>query len=326
MMLFRPKNVRHDPGRENVSDCRVAQHPRGRSGFWCFLPFFCTLTFANLGCRVINQSNEDVLSIDMSKQEALSQQLVEKGNIFVAKNQFDKAASLFDQAIAANSTNGAAYNNLGLTFFYQHDFHEAARAFEAAHEHLPGDPAPLNNLGLIMEMVARPDDALDLYWQAHYLAPTNPEYLGNLIRCRIRLKQIDDELRSQLHALLMFERRLEWQDWAREQLSLFNNPYHDRGPPPPTGDPLKGINAPSKPDDNSRGFELGKGTKPSPPAAPSTRPSSSTSAEQTLKLPATKDESYPRLESLPTPLPIPEPVPLKMTEPAKLDSVLERLD
>lgn len=288
------------------------------------------LTFANVGCRVINQSNEDVLSIDMSKQAALSQQLVEKGNAFVAKNQFDKAASLFNEAIAADSSNGAAYNNLGLAFFYQHDFHEAGRAFEAAHEHLPDDPAPLNNLGLIMEMVARPDDALDLYKQAHELAPNNPEYLGNLVRCRVRLKQVDEELRHQIHTLLIFERRLEWQDWAREQLSLFNNPYHDRGPPKPSGDPLKGLNAPPKSgDDTSKGFELGKGARTSrsqtaPPS--SARPSTTVPAEPALRLPSSATESFPRLESLPPPLPIPEPAVSNAADAARLDSILERLE
>jgi tetratricopeptide (TPR) repeat protein len=299
---------------------------RGQFVRYVFAVALTGMVAATTGCRIINQTDNQVLSIDMAKQEMLGQQLVEKGNHYVAKNQFDKAASFYDQAIAADSTNAAAYNNLGLVFFFQHDFHEAARAFQAAHEHQPEDPAPLNNLGLIMETVAHPNEALDYYREAHEMAPTNPEYLGNLVRAKIRLKMVDDELREQIHSLLLFERRLEWQDWAREQLGLFNNPYLDRGPPKPSSEPLKGISGSSRSekDTGDRSFEINPRGSSSRNSG-SNRPQHSPSREPVLALPQSENR-IPSTNSMPTPLPIPDPLPDNLPKSNNIDSFFERLE
>lgn len=267
------------------------------------------------GCRIMNQNDPNVHMIDMAERDLASQKLVEKGNIHVAKNQFPKAESYFQQAIQLDSQNGAAHNNLGLVYFYQHDFYQAAGAFEKASEYLPEDPAPLNNLGLIMEMVARPDEAIDYYWQAHSIDPTNPEYLGNLVRARVRAKHCDDELRQQLHDLLLYEKRLPWQDWAREQLALFNNPYLDNGPPPPSVDDLNAI--------NKKGPTNDKGSRLLSPA-PSSRVDKNlgTSSDLIIPSPSSKSSSEP----IPRPIPLPDPIPNEIIQRLPMDSVLERLE
>jgi hypothetical protein len=265
------------------------------------------LILAGGGCRLVQQRHEEVVAVNIAERQASSHALVAKGIEYVEKNHFPKAQRCFEQAIAIDGENGIAHNNLGLVHYYQHNFLDAATEFEIAVDQLPNDPAPLNNLGLIMEMAARPDEALEYYARANQLAPTNPEYLGNLARAKVRMKLFDDELQNQLHALLLFDRRLEWQDWAREQLGLFHNPLHDRGPPKPSGDPLGGappsretVLTPGQGSDSSsrRSNTLSPGKSPALPA------------ETDLRLPSAPDGSPPNpLPPLPSPLPLPIPEP-----------------
>ncbi len=269
------------------------------------------------GCQILNHNDPQIISIDMAKRDLASQKLVEKGNLHVTKSQFPKAELCFKEAIQMDSENGAAHNNLGLVYFYQHDFYQAAGAFETASEYLPEDPAPLNNLGLIMEMVARPDDALNYYWQAHAIDPTNPEYLGNLVRARVRAKHSDDELRQQLHDLLLYEKRLPWQDWAREQLGLFNNPYLDNGPPAPSGDALNALNKRTPSNDKSSRMLPLSNSKP-------TEKGSASQSDLVLPSPADRPKTYP--QSFPPPIPLPDPLPNEIIKQVPMDSVLERLE
>lgn len=280
--------------------------------------FAVGLAFSLSGCRVFNGSWGRGDTSELSKRNLLSNQLVEKGNHHIAKKQFQKAAHYYRRALDANSSNGVAHNNLGLVFFYEHDFFQAAGAFEEASELMPEDPAPINNLGLVMEMVARPHEAIAFYSEAHQLAPNNAEYLGNLIRARIRMKEIDEELLDQLHSLLFIERRLEWQDWAREQLGLFQNPYLDRGPPKPDSDPLKNRrsetrNATSTAEqtEKSQVFSVDKDSK-------------------SLKLPERPSEELPYPTPIPIPAPLPDPMPNSFPGTVRdfesFDSDLERLE
>ncbi len=299
-----------------------------------FALVLCLLS-AILGCQVFNSSRNVNVAAGLAESNALAGEMNQKGILCVKKNQLSKAESLFEKATQANPTFGPAYNNLGLVYFHQHDFSEAARAFEAASEYLPNNPEPLNNLGLVMETVARPDDAIDLYWQAHELAPTNAEYLGNLLRARVRLGQIDDEVLSQLHSLLLFEKRPEWQDWAREQLGLLNNPNLDRGPPKPSSEPLSGLTGgkslESTESTTIRSNPSTMDTRPNPP-------SPMVSPENNLRLPPVIPEELPNIEiirefpgipsipstrvprkappaSLPTSLPRPVRLPSSILEP-----------
>lgn len=264
----------------------------------------------------------------------LAKEMNQKGIQYVQKKQLSKAEFYFEEAIRADQCFGPAYNNLGLVFYHQHDFFEAARAFEAASEHLPNNPEPLNNLGLVMESVARPEDGIELYLRAHEMAPTNAEYLGNLVRARIRMKQIDDELLAQLHALLLFEKRTEWQDWAREQLALLHNPELDRGPAISSNDPLGELRSKSENSTESnkpRSLSLPAEAPPPSPAQPSTLP------DNDLRMLTVPPEELPRLESVPslpslpsTRSPTPAPMsayPSALPPPARFpSSILEPLE
>ena len=258
------------------------------------------------GCRVVNPSKNETIVAQISESAALARQLNEQGVGYVLHEQLGKAEKKFQEAIQADQDFGQAYNNLGLVFFHQHDFFEAARAFEAASEKLPDSPEPLNNLGLVMETVARPDDAIDLYQQAYELAPTNAEYLGNLLRLRVRMKLIDDDLLAQLHRLLLIEKRIEWQDWAREQLALLNNPNLDRGPAKPSSDPLGELNAGKSSDASSTLPALSSNSSRtiSPPDSRTNTPRNLNVPEETLRLPPPAREELPSLEPLMLPSPV----------------------
>jgi tetratricopeptide (TPR) repeat protein len=242
--------------------------------------------------------------------------LNQHGIHYVQHNQLGKAEHKFKEAIQADSSFGPAYNNLGLVFFHQHDFFEAARAFESAHERWPESPEPLNNLGLLMETVARPDEALAYYQEASELDPICAEYLGNMLRARIRMELIDEETLSQLHRLLLIEKRTEWQDWAREQLALFNNPNLDRGPAQPSSDPLGELS------NSNSSAPFSSGSSRSSSSAPDAK---STSPEEILTLPPGIPKELPDLEPLhlPSPLvPSPSASPLPSPQPAVPSSML----
>jgi|GEM_PF-4909821 len=251
---------------------------------------------------------------DMSEANAMASELNQKGIRFVQKNQMQHAEKMFEQATHVDPSFGQAYNNLGLVYYHQHDFFEAAQVFAAAIDHLPESPEPLNNLGLVMESVARPVDAMALYQQAHELAPTNADYLGNLLRARIRNDVCDDELLSQLHALLLYEKRTEWQDWAREQLALIHNLELDRGPSKPASESLdalkSGGNDASK-ESRSATIQLGS---PSNPIKPPTKTETDLTLPQVIPEELPKREMVPQLPKnpirmTPTPAPVPSSAP-----------------
>ncbi len=237
---------------------------------------------------------------------SLASQLNDQGIRYVQKEQLGKAKFKFEEAIKVDPEFGPAYNNLGLVFFHEHDFFEASRAFEAAAEKWPESPEPLNNQGLVMESVARPFDAMELYAQAYELAPTDAEFLGNLLRAKVRMELIDDELLSQLHRLLLIEKRIEWQDWAREQLALLHNPNLDRGPAKPSTDPLGELTGEKSTDSASRPSTTNQ-------ASPSNLPSRSNSStpsnahQAPLQLPSPVPEELPSLEPLQLPSPMVPP-------------------
>jgi hypothetical protein len=262
------------------------------------------------GCQSIQGNKHDVIIVDPSTTDGgsgtleLARQSNEQGIHFVMKEKLEKAKFKFEEAISIAPDYGPAYNNLGLVFFHMHDFHEAARAFEAASEKWPDSPEPLNNLGLVMDTVARPYYAMELYQQAHERAPTNAEFLGNLLRTRVQLGLIDDELRSQLHTLLLIEKRIEWQDWAREQLALLNNPELDRGPAKPSSDPLSELTERKQDGDL---FYKPKSGSTSIPNSESNKSRTSEPTEIPHRIPSPIPEELPSLEPLRLPSPVVPP-------------------
>jgi tetratricopeptide (TPR) repeat protein len=294
---------------------------------------FVTTAFAGLwlalslcGCQSLQGNKHEVIVVDPATLDGgsgateLASQLNEQGIHYVLKEQLGKAEFKFQEATRIDPDFGPAYNNLGLVYFHQHDFFEAARAFEAASEKWPDSPEPLNNLGLVMDSVARPFDAMDLYQQAYERAPTNAEYLGNLLRTKVRMGLIDDELNSQLHSLLFIEKRIEWQDWAREQLALLHNPNLDRGPAKPSSDPLSEL---TERKESGELFYTPKSGSSSASSSDSNAWKKSDTNKDSLRLPAAIPEELPSLEPLrlpsptvPPPSAAPLPVPPAVREPS----------
>lgn len=284
-------------------------------GLWLFVSM--------CGCQSMRANKHEVIVLDPIESAAesgaseLANQLNQQGIHYVLKEQLGKAQFKFEEAVRVDPNFGPAYNNLGLVFFHQHDFFEAARAFEAANEKWPESPEPLNNLGLVMESVARPFDAMDLYQQAYELAPTNAEYLGNWLRAKVRMELIDDELLSQLHSLLMIEKRIEWQDWAREQIALLHNPNLDRGPAKPSSDPLGELTENKSSDSFSPSTLKSSPSSPSSSDSKSNSPTSGKEKTEPLHLPSPLPEELPSLEplQLPSPtVPTPSTTPLFVPE------------
>ena len=97
---------------------------------------------------------------------------------------------------------------------------------------------------------------------------------------------------SQMHSLLLYEKRPEWQDWAREQMGLLNNPNLDRGPPKPSSEPLSGLTG-GKSLESTKPLSSPSSTEviPNPP-----RPM--VSPDNNLRLPPVIPEELPSIETM----------------------------
>lgn len=191
--------------------------------------FGCLLIALLAGCRGLH-SPATIEANGFSVQAGKSRYLLEKGVKHYQRGELEPAATAFEQAVAANPTNAAAHNNLGLVRYEQHQLFHAATHFESAAELRPNDPRPLNNLGMTLEAGGKGFEAIEYYSLANELAPTNPLYLGNLLRTRIRLGENDESVIAQLKELRFIESRPDWIGWIDRQLALEMNPYLDRGP------------------------------------------------------------------------------------------------
>ncbi|QDV88874.1 tetratricopeptide repeat protein [Planctomycetes bacterium TBK1r] len=185
------------------------------------------------GCSSLQSKNRSVIKVQTKRDTERANRLTYAGIRSLQKQQIDRAAKQFREAVEADETYGPAHNNLGLMHYEQGNLYQAVMAFEQAREFLPGDPAVVYNLALALESAGRTDEALELYYTAIAMDRANPLYLGNLVRLRVRLGEHDDVLVQQLKDLALIETRPDWRRWADTQLALSQNDVLDRGPETP---------------------------------------------------------------------------------------------
>lgn len=141
----------------------------------------------------------------------------------LAKGELDKAAEAFGRALTADVEFGPAHNNLGLVYLKQKDWYTAAREFDFACKLMPRRAEPRGNLGLVYEEAGETDRAVTYYREAISLDGDNVRFRANLVRALMIRGERTDEVRKLLQQVIEKDARVEWQVWAKQQLSLMRN-------------------------------------------------------------------------------------------------------
>lgn len=171
-----------------------------------------------VGCAASGGLNPDYLASEAMDTDA-ARHANDLAIEHIRRGDPQRAMDAVRQAVLADPTFGPAHNNLAKLHFQQGNLIEAWREFEEAARLMPERPEPMNNLGLVLESAERLDEALLMYRNARELEPDNAEFAANLARVKLRLDQVDQELKSLLRELLLIETRPAWRDWARATLA-----------------------------------------------------------------------------------------------------------
>jgi Flp pilus assembly protein TadD len=110
-----------------------------------------------------------------------------------------EAEHLYRQVLAAEPSNAAALNFLGMLACQLGDLNAAGEFFRRAIHFRPQEYGFYNNLGLVYEGLGRPTDAVSCYQQALKLAPNTPEVLvglGNALHALGRTDEAEAHLRQ----------------------------------------------------------------------------------------------------------------------------------
>jgi len=187
--------------------------------------FVASLSLACLsGCQPANQTVH--LTADASRDAAAARDKTDKAFDLIQRAQFAQAQPLLQEAIRLDPNHGPAHNNLGLVYYHDNRLYEAAWEFQTAVKLMPRQPQPHNNLGLVMESAGKLDDAEKSFVTANAIEADNPEYAGNLARLRLRQGKHDEDTRKLLELVVLKDRRPDWLDWARFNLSRWPQAEH----------------------------------------------------------------------------------------------------
>lgn len=167
---------------------------------------------------------------DVVRDAAAARANTDRAYRLIESGRYADAEPLLRRAIEQDSTYGPAHNDLGVVDYHFERMYEAAWQFETAIKLMPNEAQPQNNLGLVLESAAKPQEAEAAYARAHALDARNPEYAGNLARVRIRLDKRDEQTRGLLELVVMADRRPEWVEWARFNLTRLRPAFDDSMP------------------------------------------------------------------------------------------------
>jgi len=107
---------------------------------------------------------EGLLNRVTELQPELSGPWVNLGQVYLAGERATEARAAFERAIAANPTNCAAYNQLGVLARQQGELEAAERSYLACIERNPDFPQVYLNLGILYELyLGRLPQALEAY-------------------------------------------------------------------------------------------------------------------------------------------------------------------
>ena len=177
------------------------------------------------GCshqRTVDKRAKDYETVAKDPRRDTERARVENGRAIqlIEAGKYDKAEEALKRALAADVMYGPAHNNLGKVYFQANNLYLAAWEFGYAMKLMPNVPEPRNNLGLVFEAAGNFDNAVKEYTEALQIEPDNAEFIANSARARVRRGDTDDEVKELLQRVVMQDTRPDWNQWARQRLSL----------------------------------------------------------------------------------------------------------
>ncbi len=117
------------------------------------------------------------LQSKLSKEAGSAQEYYELGSIYLDKNIYSQAVTLFQKALKADALteqeSSPIHNALGFAYFAQEQYDLAIRQYKEALNIEPNYVTALNNLGHAYERKQLASQALEVYEQALALEPAN---------------------------------------------------------------------------------------------------------------------------------------------------------
>lgn len=137
---------------------------------------------------------------------AMFDALMQRGMIYVGKEEWPEAADAFAEAIAVDPHNARlprAYNNLGLVFQQLSEWEQAISNFDQAIALDPGCPDFYSNRGLVWTATSEFDKAMADYNHAIALNPESPRYYYNRAIVYKQIGEVELALADYDHTVLL---------------------------------------------------------------------------------------------------------------------------
>jgi tetratricopeptide (TPR) repeat protein len=138
-----------------------------------------------------------ILECKLQKNENLSNNFYKLGQIYLRKNFYEKAISLFRKSLLNWDSNdkiglGSLYNTLGFTYFQLKEYDYAKYYYLQAINLLPDYILALTNLGLIYETTKMYREAYDIYQTVLEYEKNNKIALSQLALIKRKTKVFRD--------------------------------------------------------------------------------------------------------------------------------------
>lgn len=127
----------------------------------------------------------------------------ERGDIFVARKQYEDAVIEYKRAFALDKYDSSIANRLGVAYHNLHKFRDAEQQYRETLRLRPNHLDAMNNLAVIDYMREDYDRALSRYRAALKLKPDSVTVLRNLGACLFALERWDDAVVVYQQALLL---------------------------------------------------------------------------------------------------------------------------
>jgi tetratricopeptide (TPR) repeat protein len=162
-----------------------------------------------------NELQSDLVASEQRAREA--RELFIKADRLRKDGKTTEAVDTYRQSLVLDTSNSAAWHNLGTLLIEQKDYMGAAGALRTAADLAPNDARPLENLGLTYHRAGYDDQALKYYMES---LSRDPNWIGSIrgvAMCSYRLNRSTEEILNVLSRGVMLERDDSWSTMLRRE-------------------------------------------------------------------------------------------------------------
>ena len=168
-------------------------------------------TLAGTGCAGKHAKDATIVpDRDRAAELAQAQRFQEQAFNAQKDEEYDRAISLYSQALQIDSSLGAAWHNVGICFMKQKRYLDAQRAFIKAADAMPSDPRPYESLGVLFIDQGFAKQSYEWYGRALERDPYSLAALRGSTRAIKLLRLVSTDAQSRLQRGLEVESNKEW--------------------------------------------------------------------------------------------------------------------